>query len=120
MSARAPDLYLRPFSRTHRRGVTLLELLIVITLLGIVASVAVLAMPGKLTPPDDTAHRIVNARTAALRTGRPVTVILQFDTLYGVATAMPDGSVLADSAAHVDRLSGQPLRVDSVRRRVGS
>lgn len=119
MRPRAPRPHRLPIA-SPRRGVTLLELLVVVTLVGIVASVAVIAMPGKRVLPDDTAHRIAGARTEALRTGRPVTVVVQLDTVYGVATAMPDGSVLADSAAHVDRLTGQPLPADSIARGAGS
>jgi prepilin-type N-terminal cleavage/methylation domain-containing protein len=92
-----------------RRGVTLLELLIVVVVLGVVTSVAVLVMPAKVVPPNDTPHRIANARAVALRTGQPVSVVLQLDTAFSLATAMPDGTVLADSAARIDRLTGKPL-----------
>jgi prepilin-type N-terminal cleavage/methylation domain-containing protein len=99
-----------------RRGVTLLELLIVVVVLGLVTSVAALVMPAKVVPPDDTPHRIANARTRALRTGQPVSVVLQLDTVFSLATAMPDGTVLADSAARIDRLTGKPLPpVDTTR-----
>lgn len=94
--------------RRLRRGVTLIELLVVVVVLGLVSSVAALALPGKVVPPDDTPHRIANARTLALRTGRPVSVALQLDTVFSLATAMPDGTVLANSAARIDRLTGQP------------
>ena len=92
-----------------RRGVTLLELIVVVVGLGVMASVASLAMPGKVVPPDDTPHRVAAARVKALRTGRPVTVVLQLDSTFAIATAMPDGTVLADPAARIDRLTGQPL-----------
>ena len=88
---------------------TLIELIIVVMTIGIVASVTALVMPKKIVPPDDTPHRIANARTKALQTGRPVSVVVQLDTLFAVATAMPDGTVLADSAARIDRLTGQPM-----------
>ena len=104
-----------------RRGVTLLELLVVVTLLGVTASVAVLVMPARRVPPDDTPHRIANARAQALRTGRPVTVVLQLDSTYSIATAMPDGTVLADPTTGIDRLTGYPLpATDTTARRAGS
>ena len=100
-----------------RAGVTLIELLVVVVVLGLVSSVAMLALPRKSVPPDDTAHRIANARTQALRTGRPVSVVLDLDTMFSLATAMPDGSVLADPAARIERLTGQPLSsIDSTSR----
>jgi prepilin-type N-terminal cleavage/methylation domain-containing protein len=96
-----------------RRGVSLIELIIVVAALAIIASVTALVMPAKIVPPDDTAHRIANARTKALRTGRPVSVVVQLDSVYAIATAMPDGSVLADSGAHVDRLTGRVARINA-------
>jgi Tfp pilus assembly protein FimT len=105
----------------HRRGVTLIELLVVVVGLGLIYGVAMLALPRKAVPPDDTPHRVATARAQALRTGRPVTVVLDLDTMFAVATAMPDGTVLADSAARIDRLTGQPLpRRDSTVRGGGS
>jgi prepilin-type N-terminal cleavage/methylation domain-containing protein len=94
---------------TARRGVTLLELIIVVVMLGAMSSVTMLMMPRKIVPPDDTAHRISNARTLALRTGKPVSVVVVLDSVFSLATAMPDGTVLADSAARIDRLTGQPM-----------
>ncbi len=110
MTARASFRDRRAMRRQRpRAGVTLIELLVVVVVLGLVSSVAMLAMPRRSAPPDDTAHRIANARTQALRTGRPVSVVLQLDTVFTLATAMPDGSVLADPAARIERLTGQPL-----------
>ena len=103
-----------------RRGVTLLELIIVVVGLGMISSVAMLAMPGKVVPPDDTPHRIAIARTKAVRTGKPVSVVLALDTVYSVATAMPDGTVLADSAARIDRLTGLPLPAVDTTARAGA
>ena len=111
---------LRPRTPRTRRGVTLLELIVVVIGLGVIASVATLAMPRKVVPPDDTAHRIADARIKALRTGRPVSVVLQVDSVFSVATAMPDGTVLADSVARIDRLTGQPLPPYDTTARAGS
>jgi prepilin-type N-terminal cleavage/methylation domain-containing protein len=109
MTPPAPRPLAGPAARRGRHGVTLLELMIVVALLGLTASVAALAMPKRVVPPDDTPHRIANARMQALRTGQPVTVVLKLDRTFAIATAMPDGTVLADSAARIDRLTGQPL-----------
>jgi hypothetical protein len=107
-------------ARRVRRGVTLLELIIVVIGLGMISSVVVLMMPRKVVPPDDTPHRIANARIKSLRTGRPVSVVLMLDTVFSVATAMPDGTVLADSAARIDRLTGMPLPPNDTTARKGS
>ena len=104
----------------RRRGVTLLELIVVVVGLGVMASVATLVMPKKLVPPDDTPHRVAAARTRALCTGRPVSVVLQLDSIFAIATAMPDGTVLADSAARIDRLTGQPLPLVGTAAKAGS
>jgi prepilin-type N-terminal cleavage/methylation domain-containing protein len=107
MMARAARLTSR--RRANRSGLTLLELMLVVAVLAIVSSVAMLAMPSRTNAPDDAVHRIADARTRALRTGRPVTVIVEIDSSFSLATAMPDGRVLADPRARIDAMSGQPL-----------
>jgi hypothetical protein len=81
--------------------------------LGIMASVATLVMPSRTVARDDTPTRIATARTAALRSGRLVNVFVQLDSGVRVVTALPDGSVLADNAAHVQRLTGVVERPDT-------
>lgn len=97
------------FAARQRSGVTLIELIIVITAMAIIAGVGALVMPKRVVPPDDTSHRIANARTKALRTGQPVQVIVKLVSGYSLATALPDGSVLADSEAHVERMTGRTI-----------
>jgi hypothetical protein len=70
-------------------------------------------MPKRPIPVDNTSTRIANARTKALRTGKPVSVFVQLDSGVRVVTALPDGTVLADSAARVRRLTGQMLPPDT-------
>jgi prepilin-type N-terminal cleavage/methylation domain-containing protein len=112
----ARDARLSSRRRSNRPGLTLLELILVVAVLAIASSVATLAMPSPTNAPDDAAHRIADARARALRTGLAVTVIVEIDSSYSLATAMPDGRVLADSRARIDAMSGQPLAGrDSVR-----
>ena len=94
-----------------RRGVTLLELMVVLVLLSILASVVVLsirAMP-QAQPFDQTNRKVLAARDSALRLGHPVTVSAEVAGAQHVATAFPDGRVIADTAFHFDELSGLPI-----------
>jgi prepilin-type N-terminal cleavage/methylation domain-containing protein len=98
----------------RRSGVTLLELLITVAILGVVAGVVTLTLPRLDEPaPDTAASRIARARREAVASGRPVTV--RVDTVGASAsappvdaTAWPDGSVVADSVLAIDQLSGRP------------
>ena len=94
------------------RGSTLLELLVVLAILGLIAGITGLGFPtrpqrGLIEP---SLARLGEARRAAIQSGRPITVTLLRDGGAVVATAHPDGSVLADSSLGVDRLSGKGAR----------
>jgi hypothetical protein len=61
---------------------------------------------------NDPGIRIAVARRTALSSARPVLLsITRHDTVFAV-TALPDGSVLADSSFHLDRLSGRHRSAD--------
>lgn len=94
----------------RRRGSTLVELLVSLALLGIIASVATLAYR-RLTPPDPSDPMTVIGDTieTVLRTGTPLTVQFIVNGRPAIATINPDGSVVADSALGIDRLSGRRL-----------
>src|SRR6478672_3504646 len=93
-----------------RRGVTLVELIVVLVMLSVIASVVVLAI--RSTPPrrasDESVRVVIAARDSALRTGRVVSVLVSLDGIERAATAFPDGRVEADSALDFDVLSGRP------------
>jgi prepilin-type N-terminal cleavage/methylation domain-containing protein len=93
-----------------RRGVTLVELMVVLVMLSVIASVVVLAI--RSTPPkrasDESIRVVIAARDSALRTGRVVSVLVPIDGNERAATAFPDGRVEADSALEFDVLSGRP------------
>jgi prepilin-type N-terminal cleavage/methylation domain-containing protein len=94
-----------------QHGVTLVELMVVLVMLSVIASVVVLA--SRSTPPrrasDDPTRVVIAARDSALRTGRVVSVLVSIDGSVHAATAFPDGRVEADSALQFDVLSGRPL-----------
>lgn len=118
-----------------RRGVTMIELVTVLMIMGIMAAVVGLAFRGTDPAPasntTEAAHAaIADARREALTRGVPVgvtvlvpTVLLpvvpgaegrsaaSFTSLHAVAR--PDGSVIADSALGINRLTGRPLQVRS-------
>ena len=91
----------------RRDGVTLVELLVVLTILSLIAALTAPAMNSQARRTDDEAQQLLRARQQALALGRPVTVMIVAGDLVTQATAMPDGSVLAASAANVDRATGR-------------
>jgi prepilin-type N-terminal cleavage/methylation domain-containing protein len=94
-----------------RDGVTLVELMVVLVLLSVLASVVVLAI--RSTPPrrasDESIRVVIAARDSALRTGRSVSVLVPMNGIERAATAFPDGRVEADSTLGFDALSGRQL-----------
>jgi prepilin-type N-terminal cleavage/methylation domain-containing protein len=100
---------------TARRGVTLIELIVVIAILGVMAGVATLGLRTvRKTDQVDVATALISAtRDSALRTGRPATTAIPAAALpSGIAvlvTALPDGRVIAPRALGIDALSGRPV-----------
>lgn len=92
-----------------QRGVTLVELMVVLVLLSVLASVVVLSIRAtpSARPFDHSIELVVAARDSALRTGHPVSLEVGIDGVAHVATAFPDGRVEADSALQFDQLSGR-------------
>jgi len=94
---------------TPRRGTTLIEMLVSIVLFGIVASVATPALRRAAMPPvNDAFTTIAESLDVAIASGRTITLQLSMDSGLAFATVRPDGSVVADSAIHVDRFTGRP------------
>jgi prepilin-type N-terminal cleavage/methylation domain-containing protein len=89
-------------------GVTLVELLVVLVLLGLVAGVVGLTMhtAQPLAAIDPALSTIAAARDSAIRTGRSVTITLEARDAQREVTAGPDGRVIADTALDIDPLTG--------------
>ena len=91
-----------------RRGVTLVELLVVLAVTGIILALAAAApRPSMRTAPGMLRDEVRQARARALRTGTSVTISITIGGHAQSLTALPDGSVLADSLIPVERLSGR-------------
>jgi prepilin-type N-terminal cleavage/methylation domain-containing protein len=94
----------------ERAGVTLIELMVVLTILSVLAAVTGLALrrAQPLGAVDARTAIIARARQLAVDSGRPVHTTVDVDSVPTPVTAYPDGSVIGDAALHIDRLSGSP------------
>jgi len=93
-----------------QRGTTLVELLVVLSILGVIASVTVLAIRRFDRPsPDDPAAILAESLRAAVDTPRTIIVRVVRDGRPLSATIRPDGSVVADSALDADRFTGRTV-----------
>ena len=92
-------------------GVTLLELLVTLAVLGVMLAVAGLAF-GRLAEEPDAAAvrtaRVAAVRRRALTLRRPVAFTVEVDGVPVVGTAHPDGHVVAERDLGLDPLSGAP------------
>jgi len=91
----------------RRRGVTLVELMVVLVLLGLMAGVVGLAWR-RPSPHDDT-DVTAAARQRAIATGATVRVETTTAGRRVTVAALPDGSVIAPAELRIDPLSGKPI-----------
>jgi prepilin-type N-terminal cleavage/methylation domain-containing protein len=93
-----------------RRGGSLIEILISLTILGIISSVVTVAI--RRMPPADPADpmtRIADTINAVLASGRPTTLQFMVNGHPALATLNPDGTVIADTVLRVDRFTRRRL-----------
>ncbi len=92
----------------QRGGVTLLELIVVLAILGVMAAVVGVAVRGGggVREVDARVGHIASAKHEAIRRGRAVTVQIETDSATLSATALPDGRVLVGRAFQADSSAG--------------
>ena len=104
-------------------GTTLVELLVALTIMGLMFGLATLESTRRRTPadagPSTVNANIRKARDSALRSGTDVTVTVEDSTGVWNLTALPDGSIIGDSPllahARIDPLSGRRERAATIR-----
>jgi prepilin-type N-terminal cleavage/methylation domain-containing protein len=94
---------------TPRAGVTLVELIVVLAILSVMAGVTTLAFRRVDVTPQAApwVSAIAAARRTAVDSNRTVSVTVPVEDNVYAATALPDGSVVADAALGIDRLTGE-------------
>ena len=86
------------------RGVTLVEMLVVLTLMGVLAGIGGLAFASLKRPPEDPWRvALAGAREAAADSGRAVA--LPADSAHGAVLLLPDGRAVGPG---VDPLTAEP------------
>jgi len=80
----------------NRTGLTLVELLVVLALIGVVLGVAGVSLPEVRTDRISANDALAAARRQAVFEGRPVTIqFAESDSVTsGLATALPDGRTI--------------------------
>lgn len=91
-----------------QRGVTLVEMLVALALLGVIAGVATVQLiPARLPGKDQVATLLAGLRHRAIREARTITATLTPDSAGAkLVTAFPDGRVVADPSVPVDPFTG--------------
>ena len=92
------------------RGVTLIELMVVLVVLGLMAGVVGLAWrPGRASQ-DKGRDAISQARVQVIASGATVRLQVTLEGQRVTVAALPDGSVIAPPDLHVDPLTGTAVR----------
>jgi prepilin-type N-terminal cleavage/methylation domain-containing protein len=93
-----------------RRGVTLIELLVTLSILSGIAGVTTLAVRRLVAPAADSPQQILaDSLRLAVATGRPIRVRIIVGGRWVNALVGIDGSILADSGFGIERFTGRPV-----------
>jgi len=92
-----------------RLGVTLVELLVALVVLGLLTGIAVMQVRPVAAPSVDwLSDSVAVLRARAIDLGIPQTAVFTGDSSNAHAiTALPDGRMIADSALRMDTFTGQ-------------
>ena len=96
-----------------RRGVTLIELIVVLVILGVIATIVGMGVQSASPSPkvNDFNAQVTALRTHAITTGKETTAVVVIDSFNSVqtgsVTAYPDGSVLS-TIGDIERTTGKP------------
>ena len=95
--------------RGVRSGVTLVELIVVLAIIAVIASVTTLAFHGADHGPNvpTWVGAVAAARRTAIDSARAVSLTVVIGDSIFAATALPDGSIVADTRLGIDRLTGE-------------
>lgn len=81
--------------RRGRSGVTMVELLVVLVILGLVMGLTAVAFhPAERAAEPSAEDRVAGARQEAIATGSAVSIVVPDSAAPWMATALPDGRVL--------------------------
>lgn len=94
----------------RRRGVTLVELMVVLVVLGLMAGVVGLAWRSNPASQNTQRDAIARARARALESGATVRLQVTLEGQRVTVAALPDGSVIAPPGLHIDPLTGTTVR----------
>ena len=89
-------------------GMTLIEVIVVITIVGVTTTLTALAIPRVIErAPDDPARVLADARRRALRDGVAVVARVLVDSVMQEIVALPDGSIVADTGVAIEPLTAR-------------
>jgi prepilin-type N-terminal cleavage/methylation domain-containing protein len=93
---------------THRRGMTLIELVVAMSVVALITAISALAGGRAAQASDDErfAATIASLRARALIDGHSQVAIIERNGEPRLMSALPDGRILADSAVLIDPFSG--------------
>ena len=91
-----------------RRGMTLVELLVTLAIMGVLLGVVTLAVRQIAQPVgEDPYHIVADSLRVAAASGRAISLSFVIEGAPAAATVFPDGSVVSDSVLAIERLSGK-------------